>query len=77
MSSPRPAPLPGIVEPPLTVAQAAEYLNVTERYIRRLVAERRVPYHKLGRLLRFQRADLERLLEESRVEPPPEHPLLH
>ncbi len=38
---------------PLTLVEAAGYLNVTERYMRRLVAERRIPYFKLGRLLRF------------------------
>lgn len=40
---------------PLTLSEAAAYLNVTERYVRRLVAERRVAYHKVGRLLRFRR----------------------
>lgn len=74
--SPRRSVALGATEPPLTVAQAAEYLNVTERYVRRLVAERRVAYHKLGRLLRFQRADLARFLDDGRVEPPPQHPLL-
>jgi excisionase family DNA binding protein len=58
------------VDKPLTLAQAAEYLNVTERFMRRLVAERRVAYHKLGRLLRFRRNDLDALLNAGRVEPP-------
>ncbi len=61
---------------PLTVSEAAAYLNVTERYVRRLVAERRVAYHKVGRLLRFHRADLDALFEAGRVEVPPVHPLL-
>lgn len=56
--------------PPLTLDQAAQYLNVTERYMRRLVAERRVPFHKIGRLLRFLPSDLDCLLEAGRVEPP-------
>lgn len=55
---------------PLTLDEAAQYLNVTDRYVRRLVAERRVAYHKLGRLLRFRQADLDRLLDAGRVEPP-------
>ena len=29
----------------LTVDEAAEYLNVSVRFIRRLVAERRIPFH--------------------------------
>lgn len=61
---------------PLTVREAAAYLNVTERYMRRLVAERRVAYHKLGRLLRFRPSDLDQLLQAGRIEPPPTHPLL-
>lgn len=64
-------------ESPLTLKEAADYLNVSERYMRRLVAERRIAYHKLGRLLRFRLADLEELLQAGRVEPPLEHPLLH
>jgi excisionase family DNA binding protein len=54
--------------PPLTLEQAAQYLNVNERFIRRLVAERRVPYYKVGRLLRFRANDLEDLLEGGRVD---------
>ena len=46
---------------PLTLSEAAAYLNVTERYVRRLVAERRVAYHKVGRLLRFRQSDLDAL----------------
>ena len=61
---------------PLTLAEAAAYLNVTERYVRRLVAERRVAYHKVGRLLRFRAADLDALFEGGRVEVPQVHPLL-
>ena len=55
---------------PLTITQAAEYLNVSERFMRRLVAERRVAYHKVGKLLRFRSQDLDDFLESGRVEPP-------
>lgn len=61
---------------PLTLSEAAAYLNVTERYVRRLVAERRVAYHKVGRLLRFRPSDLDALFEAGRVEVPQVHPLL-
>lgn len=60
----------GETTPPLTLEQAAKYLNVSERYMRRLVAERRVPFHKIGRLLRFLTCDLDDLLAAGRVEPP-------
>ncbi len=56
---------------PLTLVEAAEYPNVTERFMRRLVAERRISYHKLGGLLRFLPADLDELLQASRVEAAP------
>ena len=61
---------------PLTLGEAAEYLNVNERYMRRLVSERRIPYLKVGRLLRFSPADLDAFIEACRVEVPPTHPLL-
>ncbi|MHB8246087.1 MAG: helix-turn-helix domain-containing protein [Acidimicrobiales bacterium] len=57
-------------ERPLSVSEAAAYLNVNVRYVRRLVAERRVTYLKVGRLLRFRASDLEAYLESCRVEPP-------
>ncbi len=46
----------------LDIRAAAEYLGVTERYMRRLVAERRVKHYKLGKFLRFHPADLDALL---------------
>ena len=61
---------------PLTLAQAATYLNVSERFMRRLVAERRIAFHKVGHFLRFRADDLDTFLEAGRVEPPPPHPLL-
>jgi excisionase family DNA binding protein len=35
----------------LTVQQAAERLNTEPRFVRRLIAERRIEFHKLGRVL--------------------------
>ena len=55
--------------PPLTLAQAAAYLNVSERFVRRLVAERRIAFHKVGHFLRFRAEDLDAFLEAGRVEP--------
>lgn len=62
--------------PPLTLAQAAAHLNVSERFMRRLVAERRIAFHKVGHFVRFRAADLDAFLEAGRVEPPPDRPLL-
>jgi excisionase family DNA binding protein len=51
----------------LTVAQAGEYLGTGERFIRRLVAERRIPYVKLGKYVRLQRSALDAFIEAGRV----------
>lgn len=56
-------------ERPLTLEEAAAYLNISERYMRRLVAERRVAFHKIGRLLRFRTGDLDQMLDRCRIEP--------
>ena len=59
--------------PPLTLGESAIYLNVTERYMRRLVAECRIPYLMVGRLLRFRVGDLDAYLESCLVSPVPRH----
>lgn len=53
----------------LNAEEAAHYLRLPSvGALRNLVADRRVTYHKLGRLLRFRVCDLDDLLEYSRVE---------
>ena len=42
----------------------------TVRYARRLVAERRVPFHKVGRRVLLDLNDLDEFAERGRVEPP-------
>ncbi|WP_108666288.1 helix-turn-helix domain-containing protein [Euzebya rosea] len=49
------------------VKSAAERLGVTERWVRRAVAERRIPFVKLGRLVRFRPADLDAYTEDHTV----------
>lgn len=53
----------------LTVPQAAEYLNTSERFVRRLVAERRIAFHHVGRHVRIALSDLDTWLAAGRVEP--------
>jgi excisionase family DNA binding protein len=38
----------------LTVSETAEYLNTSERFVRRLIAERRIAFHHVGRDCRRQ-----------------------
>jgi len=47
----------------------AEALGVTPRHVRRLVTERRIPFLKVGRFVRFDPAALNVWLDEQRVEP--------
>lgn len=53
----------------LTVPETAVYLNTSERFVRRLVAERRIAFHHVGRHVRFALTDLDEWLAVSRVEP--------
>jgi excisionase family DNA binding protein len=55
---------------PLSVAEAADYLNVPERFVRRLIAERQVPFLKVGYHVRLRPEDLDAYLEDCVVEPP-------
>ncbi|MGI8808230.1 MAG: helix-turn-helix domain-containing protein [Acidimicrobiales bacterium] len=53
--------------PPLIDLPAvADRLGVNHRYVRRLVAERRIPHVKLGFLLRFDPAEVETWLDNNR-----------
>ena len=51
----------------LTIEKAAEVLGVTPRMVRRLTASRRLPFVKVGRLVRFRDADLATFIEEGTV----------
>ena len=50
----------------LTIDQLAERLGVSIRHVRRLVAERRVPYLKVGWLVRFDPAEITAWLDGAR-----------
>lgn len=52
----------------MDIGGVADRLGVRVRYVRRLVAERRIPYIKLGHLLRFDPAQIDEWLERSRVD---------
>jgi excisionase family DNA binding protein len=54
-------------DPLLTVAQAGAYLGTGERFVRRLITERRISYVKLGKYVRLQRSALEAFVEAGRV----------
>jgi excisionase family DNA binding protein len=49
--------------------EAAERLNVSVRFIRRLCHERRLPYAKVGKFVRFDPDELEAWIAAHRVIP--------
>ena len=51
----------------LTPSQAGDYLRTGERFIRRLIAERRIDYVKLGKHVRVQRSVLDGFIQAGRV----------
>ena len=52
----------------LSVEQAAERLGTSVRFVRRLIAERRITYVKLGRHVRIGTRDLDAFIRAGRVE---------
>ena len=53
----------------LSVTEAAEYLNVGERFIRRVVADRRLPFVKVGKYVRLKKSVLDAFIEANTVAP--------
>ncbi len=52
--------------PPLNVEEAAEYLNVSVRFVRDRRSDGQLPAIKLGGLLRFDPDDLDRYIDACR-----------
>ena len=52
----------------LSIEQAAERLGTSVRFVRRLIAERRIAYVKVGRHVRLDPTDVEAFIAVSRVE---------
>lgn len=53
----------------LDITTLAEHLGVNARHIRRLVAERRIPFIKWGHLIRFDPAEIREWIDEYRRHP--------
>jgi excisionase family DNA binding protein len=54
--------------PLLDTDEVAVALRVTPRHVRRLVAERRIPFVKVGRFVRFDPGELDVWLDQQRVD---------
>lgn len=51
----------------IDISELAQRLATSQRHVRRLVDERRVPYLKIGHYVRFDPADIEAWLDQYRV----------
>jgi excisionase family DNA binding protein len=55
--------------PPLTVKEASPYTGLPERFLRKLIAERRIPFIRVnGTRIRLMPDDLDAWFESQRVE---------
>lgn len=55
--------------PLIDVGALAERLGVEVRFVRRLVDERRIPFYKVGKHVRFDSADVAQWIADRRVAP--------
>lgn len=68
MSTPQATPESQETQTLLSVTEAAERLHVGERFVRRLVFEKRIPILKFGTHVRIAESDLDAYIAASRVE---------
>ena len=59
----------GRASPYTDVRGIAEHLAITERHVRRLVLERRIPHRKVGSLLRFEFDEVDAWMDTLRRDP--------
>lgn len=67
----------GTVPQLLTIPELVERLGTSTRHIRRLIDERRIPYLKVGKLIRFDVDEINRWLDDTRVAPRPAPTVQH
>jgi excisionase family DNA binding protein len=53
----------------LDIKQAAAYLGLKVNTLYQWVAQKRIPYVKSGRLVKFDLSDLDKFIEKSKVRP--------
>jgi excisionase family DNA binding protein len=60
---------PELADRLLTVEAAAERMSTSVRFVRRLIAERRIAYVKVGRHVRIAESDIAAFIEAGRIAP--------
>ena len=51
----------------LSVSEAAEYLNMSKKFIYKSIYERTIPHVKIGRRIRIKVSDLDEIIEKGYV----------
>lgn len=64
---------PEAVDELLTPDEVALRLRTSPRFVRRLIAERRIAFTKVGKFVRIASTDVEAFLAAGRVEPGPSY----
>lgn len=52
----------------IDIGTLAQHLGVNERFVRRLVEEHRLPFHKIGKFVRFHPDDVTSWIAAQRVQ---------
>jgi excisionase family DNA binding protein len=52
-------------EPCLDIPELSAWLTISVRHVRRLVSERRIPFHKIGGLIRFIPSEIADWLDDN------------
>jgi excisionase family DNA binding protein len=73
-ATPKPKSTPFRKNPPkwahlMDVHELADHLGTNERHVRELIYRRKIPYYKVGGLVRFSADDIEQWLETRRIAP--------
>jgi excisionase family DNA binding protein len=53
----------------LSIEETAEYMGLSKRTLYRMVSQRRVPFTKIGRLVKFDLQQLEKWIGKQMVRP--------
>ncbi len=69
MTKPRTSANAGMSDRLLTVAEAADFLRTSERFPRRLIAERRIAFVHVGRHVRIPESALREFIQAGTVAP--------
>jgi len=56
----------------VAIHQVAQYLSLSPETLYKMVSQRRIPYVKVGRLLRFDLAKVDQWLKQNTVMPMPQ-----